>query len=176
MPCSGRCGESKCPEFCLCTEVRDSYNLPPCIHVAHLSRGHYVIQFILSPVHIISVNFNVNSLSLSLMLLLPLFRFSFALAILLLLLASCCKMSSTYRPPSVTTALLYSLSLSLCVAVCRSQCLLKSVNASPYLQGFMFCIQQLACIFSIVACITGMEELQEASQILSCFADLVYCT
>ncbi|XP_021290517.1 uncharacterized protein LOC110421282 [Herrania umbratica] len=21
MPCSGRCGESKCPEFCLCTEV-----------------------------------------------------------------------------------------------------------------------------------------------------------
>ncbi|KAF7137449.1 hypothetical protein RHSIM_Rhsim07G0012900 [Rhododendron simsii] len=58
----------------------------------------------------------------------------------------------------------------------RSQCLLKSVNASPYLQGFMFCLQQLACIFSIVACITGMEELQEASQILSCFADLVYCT
>lgn len=22
MPCSGRCGESKCPEFCLATEVR----------------------------------------------------------------------------------------------------------------------------------------------------------
>ncbi|KAG5538342.1 hypothetical protein RHGRI_019061 [Rhododendron griersonianum] len=39
-------------------------------------------------------------------------RFSFALAILLLLLASCCKMSSTYRPPSVTTALLDSCSAS----------------------------------------------------------------
>lgn len=24
MPCSGRCGESKCPELCLCTEVCNS--------------------------------------------------------------------------------------------------------------------------------------------------------
>lgn len=31
MPCSGRCGESKCPELCLATEVRDY--LPPCVYV-----------------------------------------------------------------------------------------------------------------------------------------------
>lgn len=26
MPCSGRCGESRCPEFCLCTEVSCGFN------------------------------------------------------------------------------------------------------------------------------------------------------
>lgn len=40
----------------------------------------------------------------------------------------------------------------------------------------MFCLQQLACIFSIVAMIVGSEEISEASQILSCLADMVYCT
>ncbi|KAB1219472.1 hypothetical protein CJ030_MR3G012268 [Morella rubra] len=43
-------------------------------------------------------------------------------------------------------------------------------------QGFMFCLQQLACIFSILACLTGNEELQEASQCLNCLSDLTYCT
>ncbi|KOM57132.1 hypothetical protein LR48_Vigan11g016400 [Vigna angularis] len=42
--------------------------------------------------------------------------------------------------------------------------------------GFMFCLQQIACIFSIVAMIVGSEEIQEASQLLSCLADFVYCT
>ncbi|RXH77044.1 hypothetical protein DVH24_019932 [Malus domestica] len=42
--------------------------------------------------------------------------------------------------------------------------------------GFMFCLQQLACIFSIVAMIVGSEEISEASQLLNCLADLVYCT
>ncbi|GMP96331.1 hypothetical protein CsSME_00045020 [Camellia sinensis var. sinensis] len=42
--------------------------------------------------------------------------------------------------------------------------------------GFMFCLQQVACIFSIVAMIVGSQEIQEASQILSCLADMVYCT
>lgn len=28
MPCSGKCGESRCPEFCLATEVQGSFNLP----------------------------------------------------------------------------------------------------------------------------------------------------
>ncbi|WVZ09962.1 hypothetical protein V8G54_014492 [Vigna mungo] len=42
--------------------------------------------------------------------------------------------------------------------------------------GFMFCIQQLACIFSIIACIVGNSELREASQLLSCLANFVYCT
>jgi hypothetical protein len=44
------------------------------------------------------------------------------------------------------------------------------------LQGFMFCLQQVACIFSIVAAIVGSEELSEASQILSCLSDMVYCS
>ncbi|KAB1210597.1 hypothetical protein CJ030_MR6G010893 [Morella rubra] len=44
------------------------------------------------------------------------------------------------------------------------------------MQGFMFCLQQLACIFSIIACLSGNDELQEASQRLNCFADLTYCT
>ncbi|KAL9269247.1 hypothetical protein AKJ16_DCAP10596 [Drosera capensis] len=42
--------------------------------------------------------------------------------------------------------------------------------------GFMFCLQQLACIFSIIACIAGSQEISEASQLLSCAADYVYCT
>ncbi|RDX85809.1 hypothetical protein CR513_32943 [Mucuna pruriens] len=42
--------------------------------------------------------------------------------------------------------------------------------------GFMFCLQQIACIFSIVAMIVGSDEIQEASQLLSCLADFVYCT
>lgn len=40
----------------------------------------------------------------------------------------------------------------------------------------MFCLQQIACIFSIVAMIVGSDEIQEASQLLSCLADMVYCT
>lgn len=40
----------------------------------------------------------------------------------------------------------------------------------------MFCLQQVACIFSIVAMIVGSEEIQEAAQILSCLSDFVYCT
>lgn len=39
----------------------------------------------------------------------------------------------------------------------------------------MLCLQQLACIFSIIACIIGSEEIEEASQLLNCFADMVYC-
>ncbi|GFP88911.1 hypothetical protein PHJA_001034800 [Phtheirospermum japonicum] len=43
-------------------------------------------------------------------------------------------------------------------------------------EGFMFCLQQIACIFSIVAMIVGSDELSEASQILSCLSDMVYCS
>lgn len=43
-------------------------------------------------------------------------------------------------------------------------------------QGFMLCLQQLACIFSIVACLSGNDELEDASQILSCLSDAVFCT
>ncbi|MCL7039745.1 hypothetical protein MKW94_018491, partial [Papaver nudicaule] len=43
-------------------------------------------------------------------------------------------------------------------------------------EGFMFCLQQVACIFSIVAMIVGSEEISEASQILSLLSDVVYCS
>ena len=94
MPCSGRCGESKCPELCLCTEV-------------FLCFGNSVA----STRFMLQDEFNI-----------------------------------------------------------------QTTKCDNCIIGFMFCLQQLACIFSIIACISGMEELQEASQILSCLADLVYCT
>lgn len=40
----------------------------------------------------------------------------------------------------------------------------------------MLCLQQLACIFSIVAMIVGSEEISEASQLLNFLSDLVYCS
>ncbi|XP_076950534.1 uncharacterized protein LOC143623529 [Bidens hawaiensis] len=94
MPCSGRCGESKCPELCLCTEV-------------FLCFGNSVA----STRFLLQDEFNIQT----------------------------------------------------------TQC-------DNCIIGFMFCLQQLACIFSIVACIVGSEELSEASQLLNCLADLVYCT
>ncbi|KAL3517191.1 hypothetical protein ACH5RR_024093 [Cinchona calisaya] len=42
--------------------------------------------------------------------------------------------------------------------------------------GFMFCLEQLACICSLIACITGSDEIEDASQLLNCCADLVYCS
>ncbi|KAI3713426.1 hypothetical protein L1987_72003 [Smallanthus sonchifolius] len=42
--------------------------------------------------------------------------------------------------------------------------------------GCMVCLQQVACIFSIIACIVGSDELNEASQLLNCLADLVFCS
>ncbi|KVH95370.1 Uncharacterized protein family Cys-rich [Cynara cardunculus var. scolymus] len=42
--------------------------------------------------------------------------------------------------------------------------------------GCMVCLQQLACIFSIIACLVGSDELSDASQLLNCLADLVFCT
>ncbi|RVX10030.1 hypothetical protein CK203_012924 [Vitis vinifera] len=116
MPCSGRCGESRCPEFCLCTEVS-----------------------------------------------LILFRFSFALQIQLPAHVLCCKMSSIFRQQNAITALLY-FSFSL------------KNTLTHHIFGFMFCLQQVACIFSIVAMIVGSNEIEEASRILSCLSDIVYCS
>ena len=110
MPCSGRCGESKCPELLICTQVRDLYELAP-----NVSDIFVIICTLVDLAN--SAHFLTASLSLSLVLLFLLFRFSFALEIQLHQHASCCKMSSTYRPPSVITALLYSLSLMLNVLV-----------------------------------------------------------
>ncbi|KAL2892159.1 UDP-N-acetylenolpyruvoylglucosamine reductase, partial [Bienertia sinuspersici] len=67
---------------------------------------------------------------------------------------SCCKTSSTFRLLNAITASLYPSSLS----------------------GFMLCLQQLACICSIVACLIGSEELEDLSQCLNCISDTVQCT
>ncbi|XP_071695845.1 uncharacterized protein [Rutidosis leptorrhynchoides] len=42
--------------------------------------------------------------------------------------------------------------------------------------GCMVCLQQCACICSLIACIIGSDELKEASQLLNCSADLVFCS
>ncbi|KAL6502348.1 hypothetical protein OROHE_024626 [Orobanche hederae] len=94
MPCSGKCGESRCPEFCLATEV-------------FLCFGNSVA----STRFLLQDEFNIQT----------------------------------------------------------TQC-------DNCIIGFMFCLQQIACIFSIVAMITGNDELSEASQILSCLSDMVYCS
>ncbi|KAL3635592.1 hypothetical protein CASFOL_020139 [Castilleja foliolosa] len=94
MPCSGRCGESRCPEFCLATEVL-------------LCFGNSVA----STRFMLQDEFNIQT----------------------------------------------------------TQC-------DNCIIGFMFCLQQIACIFSIVAMIVGSDELSEASQILSCLSDMVYCS
>ncbi|XP_022866484.1 uncharacterized protein LOC111386256 isoform X2 [Olea europaea var. sylvestris] len=38
------------------------------------------------------------------------------------------------------------------------------------------CIIQLSCIFSIIALLVGSEDIEEASQLLNCLSDMVYCT
>ncbi|CAF2058083.1 unnamed protein product [Brassica napus] len=114
MPCSGRCGESKCPQLCLATE--------------HL-------------------------------------------------LALCCKMNSTSTQHNATIASLYSSSFSLRLYFHEYYCVYyRSHIFFAASQGFMFCLNQIPCIFSLVACIVGSDELSEASQLLSCLADMVYCT
>lgn len=70
---------------------------------------------------------------------------------------------------------LFPNSLAEFLEVIVSRCYFLSIFYS-YLQGFMFCLSQIACIFSIVAMIVGSDELSEASQILSCFSDMVYCS
>uniref|UniRef100_A0A6N2JXL8 PLAC8 family protein n=1 Tax=Salix viminalis TaxID=40686 RepID=A0A6N2JXL8_SALVM len=90
MPCSGRCGESRCPEFCLATEV-------------FLCFGNSVA----STRFMLQDEFNI-----------------------------------------------------------------QTTKCDNCIIGFMFCLQQIACIFSIVAMIVGSEDIQEASQLLSCLADM----
>nr|XP_016509421.1 PREDICTED: uncharacterized protein LOC107826891 [Nicotiana tabacum] len=84
MPCSGRCGESHCPELCLCTEV-----------------------FLCFANSVASTRFMLQD------------EFN-----------------------------------------------LQTTKCDNCIIGFMFCLQQVACIFSCIACITGSNELQEASRVL----------
>ncbi|PRQ17624.1 hypothetical protein RchiOBHm_Chr7g0197021 [Rosa chinensis] len=94
MPCSGRCGESKCPEFCLATEV-------------FLCFG----QSVASTRFLLQDEFNIQT----------------------------------------------------------TQC-------DNCIIAFMVCLRHFACIFSIVARLVGRKEISEASQLLNCLSDLVYCS
>lgn len=94
MPCSGSCGESRCPEFCLCTEVF-------CCFGNSVASTRFLLQD----------EFNI-----------------------------------------------------------------QTTKCDNCIIGFMFVLQQLACIFSIIACIVGSDELQAASNLLNCLSDGVYCT
>lgn len=130
----------------------------------------FIVKLLMMP---LPFRFRLHLGSLSLY---DLFRCFCALAIQLLQPASCFKTNSTYRQPSVITASLYChCPPMLQISFCRSY-LQFSTEYHLLLQGFMFCLQQVACIFSIVAAIVGSEELSEASQILSCLSDMVYCS
>ncbi|XP_074264797.1 uncharacterized protein LOC141587245 isoform X1 [Silene latifolia] len=94
MPCSGRCGESRCPEFCLATEVF-------CCFANSVASTRFMLQD----------EFNIQT----------------------------------------------------------TQC-------DNCIIGFMFCLNQVACIFSIVAMIVGSEEISQASHILNLLSDVVYCS
>ncbi|CAA7403784.1 unnamed protein product [Spirodela intermedia] len=94
IPCSGKCGERKCPELCLCTEVV-------------LCFGNSVA----STRWLLQDEFNIQT-------------------------TKCDN----------------------CIICC------------------MIGLQQLACIFSIVAMCVGGDELGDAAQILNCLADAVYLT
>ncbi|KAJ6972373.1 hypothetical protein NC653_032833 [Populus alba x Populus x berolinensis] len=94
LPCSGKCGESKCPELCLGTEV-------VCCFCNSVASTRFLLQD----------EFNIQT----------------------------------------------------------TQC-------DNCIIGFMFCLQQLACICSLVACITGNDEIGDLAQMLSCLSDLVYCS
>ncbi|XP_076891671.1 uncharacterized protein LOC143543185 [Bidens hawaiensis] len=94
MPCSGKCGERKCPAFCLCTEVFFCFG-------NSVASTRFMLQD----------EFNI-----------------------------------------------------------------QTTKCDNCIIGFMVCLQQVACIFSIIACIVGSEELNEASQLLNCLADLVFCS
>ncbi|XP_050238950.1 uncharacterized protein LOC126688331 [Mercurialis annua] len=94
FPCSGRCGESKCPELCLCTEVF-------CCFANSVASTRFLLQD----------EFNIQT----------------------------------------------------------TQC-------DNCIIGFMVCLQQLACICSLAACITGSDEIGDLANMLTCLADLVFCS
>ncbi|AQL06226.1 hypothetical protein Zm00014a_037967 [Zea mays] len=94
MPCSGKCGESQCPEVCLATEVF-------CCFGNSVASTRFLLQD----------EFNIQT----------------------------------------------------------TQC-------DNCIIAFMFFLQQLACICSLVACIVGNSELSEAAHVISCMSNLVYWT
>ncbi|KAJ6940399.1 hypothetical protein NC651_006518 [Populus alba x Populus x berolinensis] len=93
LPSSGRCGESQCPELCLCTEV-------VCCFCNSVSSTRFLLQD----------EFNIQTTQCD------------------------------------NCIVVLSISLSL-----------------------------MDNVFSLVACITGNDEIGDLAQLLSCLSDLVYC-
>lgn len=94
MPCSGQCGEQKCPEVCLATEVL-----------------------------------------------------------------------VCFAPSVATTRFLI-----------QDQFHIQTSQCDNCIIGFMFCLQQAACICSLVACITGNGDIGDIAQALNWLSDIVYCS
>ncbi|URE00958.1 PLAC8 family [Musa troglodytarum] len=130
LPCSGKCGERRCPEFCLCTEV-------------FLCFGNSVA----STRFLLQDEFNIQTTQ--------------------------CDNCIIVFPPSLPLCPPFHVTSGGPAHLLWSN---VDFQTSWAVTGFMFCLQQVACIFSIVAMIVGSEEIQEASQILSCLSDFVYCT
>ncbi|KAJ7535381.1 hypothetical protein O6H91_12G030600 [Diphasiastrum complanatum] len=93
LPCSGHCGESNCPEFCLCTEVL-------CCFANSVQSTRFMLQ-------------------------------------------------DEYN--------------------------LQNTSCDNFIIAFMFCLQQVACIFGLIAAIIGSDELTEIANIIYCISDSVYC-
>lgn len=106
--------------------------------------------------------------------------FPFVLGCLLLLEFSCFNSLSSSRWVQYTDHEMWQLHH------CKSLCLFVSIicfflsvfadKVKRILQGFMFCLAQIACIFRLIAVISGSDELEDASEILNCFNEAVYCT
>lgn len=158
MPCSGRCGESHCPELCLCTEVWCFLNYA----YSRFSCQCRNYELFLQSSYLFLLNF---------MLLFQVFLcFANSVASTRFMLQDEFNLQTTKCDNCII--------VSSTPTHFHFRCLFfQLVNVfCLWLQGFMFCLQQVACIFSCIACITGNDELQEASRVLNCCSDMVYCT
>ncbi|KAG8663767.1 hypothetical protein MANES_01G254600v8 [Manihot esculenta] len=71
-------------------------------------------------------------------------------------------------------ALRSSVALQIQLPQLASYC--KMNSTSRLHNGFMICLQQVACICSLVACITGSDEIGDLADLLTCLSDLVFCS
>lgn len=166
MPCSGRCGERHCPTCCLCCEVLSPHSLLPSSAPYYDVFLKYMLRCIFELVlcfvqvfccfgpsvsstrYIIQDEFNIKTTG-----------------------CDNCIIVSFY------------LSLAVCVYVLCLQlflCLQFQIShfnmAFDLLQGCMVCLQQVACICNILACLTGSGEINDIAECLSCIAESVYCS
>eukprot|EP00877_Chromochloris_zofingiensis_P000130 jgi/Chrzof1/10117/Cz04g29110.t1 len=53
---------------------------------------------------------------------------------------------------------------------------IQTTDCDNCIIGTMVCMQYFACICSIVACLTGSDEINDLAQLLDCVADILWCT